>query len=141
VGHKGKGVEIGTLKGMLADSLGIRAREIEAAKKRGENPKPIKARRQPRTNLEWLQLPFAEAQSEHLEAFKEARLKQVAPATVDRELDLLSAANHKAIYKWKVAVPLNPMIGVTRPEYQNGRNRRVQQPLLVNSVVLLCSAQ
>jgi integrase len=125
--HKGKDVEIGTLKGMLEDSLGILARDIEqfnAAKKRGEDPKPIKARRQPRTNLEWLQRPFVEAQSEHLNAYKKARMKQVAPATVKRELELLSAVIHKAIHKWKVAVPVNPMIGVERPKVRNGRDRR-----------------
>jgi integrase len=31
---------------------------------------------------------------------------------------------HKAIDKWKVAVPINPMIGVERPEVRNGRDRR-----------------
>jgi hypothetical protein len=101
-------------------------RGIRGRQKSGEDPKPVKARRQPRTNLEWLQLPFAEVQSEHLEAFKEARLKQVARATVDRELDLLSAVIHKAIVKWKIVVPINPMLGVERPEYRNGRDRRFQ---------------
>jgi integrase len=129
VSHKGKDIEIGTLKGMLEDSLGLLARKIkefEAAKKRGEDPKLIKARRKPRAKLEWLQRPFAEAQSEHLEAFKEARLKQVAPGTVKRELELLSAVIHKAIYKWKVVVPINPMLGVERPEVRNKRDRRFQ---------------
>jgi len=125
--HKGKAIEIATLEGMLEDSLGILARQIkefEAAKKRGEDPKPIKARRQPRANLEWLQRPFAEARSAHLEAFKKARLLQVAPATVKRELELLSAVIHKAIHKWEVAVPKNPMIGLERPKVRNGRDRR-----------------
>jgi hypothetical protein len=74
---QGEDVEVGTLKGMLEDSLGILARpnkEFDDAKKRGENPKPLKRRRQPRANLDWLQRPFAEAQTAHLEAFKKKRV-------------------------------------------------------------------
>jgi integrase len=129
VNHKGKDIEIPTLEGMLEDSLGILARQIkefEAAKKRGENPKPLKSRRQPRANLKWLQRPFAEARSEHLVAFKEARLRQVAPATVDRELDLLSGVIHMAINSWDYVVAKNPMTGVKRPTYNNERDRRFE---------------
>jgi integrase len=129
VNHKGKDIEIATLTGMLEDSRGILARQIEefkAAKKRGENPKPLKSRRKPRTNLKWLQRPFAEARSEHLMAFKTARLLQVAPATVDRELDLLSGVIHMAINSWDYVVAKNPMIGVKRPTYDNQRDRRFE---------------
>jgi len=76
----------------------IRARQaFKEAKDRGENPKPVRARRQARTALEWLHLPLEEVRSAHLTAFKKARLKQVKPATVNREMDLLSAVIHKAI--------------------------------------------
>jgi integrase len=93
---------------------------------RGENPKPVKARRQARTALEWLHLPFEEVRSTHLTAFKNARLKQVKPATVNREMDLLSAVIHKAIDSWDYVIAKNPMKGAKRPIYDNGRDRRLE---------------
>ncbi len=60
----------------------------------------MKARRQARTNLEWFHLPFEQVRTAHVDAFKKARLTQVKPATVDRELDLISAVLHKAINSW-----------------------------------------
>jgi hypothetical protein len=56
-------------------------------------------------------------------AFRAARLVQVAPATVDRELDLLSGVIHMAINSWDYVVAKNPMIGVKRPTYDNERDR------------------
>jgi integrase len=114
---------------MLEDSRGglIRARQaFQEAKARGENPKPVKARRQARTALEWLHLPFEDVRSAHLTAFKKARLKQVKPATVKREMDLLSAVIHKAIDSWDYVVAKNPMKGTKRPIFDNGRDRRLQ---------------
>jgi integrase len=129
VDHKGEDVEVCSLKGMLEDSRGdlIRARQaFKEAKDRGENPKPVKARRQARTALEWLHLPFEDVRSTHLTAFKKARLKQVKPATVNREMDLLSAVIHKAIDSWDYMIAKNPMKGAKRPIYDNGRDRRLE---------------
>jgi integrase len=129
VDHKGEDVEVCSLKGMLEDSRGelIRARQaFQEAKDRGENPKPVKARRQARTALEWLHLPFEEVRSAHLTTFKNARLKQVKPATVNREMDLLSAVIYKAIDSWDYVIAKNPMKGVKRPTFDNGRDRRLQ---------------
>jgi integrase len=129
VDHKGEEVEVCSLKGMLEDSRGelIRARQaFKEAQNRGENPKPVKARRQARTALEWLHLPFEEVRSTHLTAFKNARLKQVKPATVNREMDLLSAVIHKAIDSWDYVIAKNPMKGAKRPIYDNGRDRRLE---------------
>jgi integrase len=130
VDHKGEDVEVWGLKGMLEDSRGelIRARQaFKDATDRGENPKPVKARRQARTALEWLHLPFEEVRSAHLTAFKNARLKQVKPATVNREMDLLSAVIHKAIDSWDYVIAKNPMKGAKRPIYDNGRDRRQER--------------
>lgn len=129
VGHKGEDVEVCSLKGMLEDSRGelIRARQaFKDATDRGENPKPVKARRQARTKLEWLHLPFEEVRSAHLTAFKNARLKQVKPATVNREMDLLSAVIHMAIDSWDYVIAKNPMKGAKRPIFDNGRDRRLE---------------
>jgi integrase len=129
VDHKGEDVEVWGLKGMLEDSRGelIRARQaFKDATDRGENPRPVKARRQARTALEWLHLPFEEVRSAHLTAFKNARLKQVKPATVNREMDLLSAVIHKAIDSWDYVIAKNPMKGAKRPIFDNGRDRRLE---------------
>jgi hypothetical protein len=129
VDHKGEDVEVWGLKGMLEDSRGelIRARQaFKDATDRGENPKPVKARRQARTKLEWLHLPFEEVRSAHLTAFKNARLKQVKPAMVKREMDLLSAVIHKAIDSWDYVIAKNPMKGAKRPIFDNGRDRRLE---------------
>jgi integrase len=126
--HKGEDVEVTTLTGMLADSRNLLANEIkefDAAKKRGENPKPIRSRRQPRAHLEWLHLPLTSISSAHIDKFKEARLRQVKPATVKRELDLISAVLHKAFADLYKGGP-NPMKGVTRPICKNGRTRRLE---------------
>jgi integrase len=126
--HKGEDVEVTTLTGMLVDSRNLLANEIKefkAAKKRGENPERIRTRRLPRAHLEWLQLPLTSISSAHIDKFKEARLRQVKPATVKRELDLISAVLHKAfadLYQGG----LNPMKGVTRPICKNGRTRRLE---------------
>jgi integrase len=129
VKHKGREIEVCTLQGLLADSRGelIRARQaFKDAKERGENPKPVKARRHARTDLEWLHLPLEDLTSAQVERFKEARLKQVAPATVDRELDLISAVIHWAIDERKYKVVENPMTRVERPKYENDRDRRLE---------------
>jgi hypothetical protein len=83
----------------------------------------VKARRQTRTALEWLHLPFEEVRSIHLTRFKKARLKQVKPATVNREMDLLSEVIHKAIDSWDYVIAKNPMKGAKRPIYDNANYR------------------
>lgn len=90
------------------------------------DPKPVKARRQARTALEWLHLPLEEVKSTHLTEFRKARLKQVKPATVNREMDLISAVIHKAINSWDHVITKNPMKGAKRPIYDNGRDRRLE---------------
>ena len=76
-------------------------RPSKEAQDRGENPKPVKARRQARTALEWLHLPFDEVRSTHLTAFSEGSTQtSEAGDVVNREMDLLSAVIHKAIDSW-----------------------------------------
>jgi integrase len=63
--------------------------------------------------------------SAHINQFQQARLTQVKPATVKRELDLISAVIHKAFADLYKGAP-NPMAGVKRPEVDNGRDRRLE---------------
>jgi hypothetical protein len=83
----------------------------------------ITARREPRTSLEWLDLPFSDVQPTHIEDFIRDRLEQVMPGTVDRELDRLSAVINLPMNTWRYDLHRNPMLGVRRPKYFNERNR------------------
>jgi integrase len=127
--HRGSKVESYTLRGMLADSRGeLKAKlaAYKAAKARGEKAIRPKGRRKPREKLEWFHLPFGKVSTTHLEQFKKARLTQVKPGTVDRELDLLASVIIVAIETWKYKVEDSPLVGFRRPKYCNERTRRLQ---------------
>lgn len=84
------------------------------------------AMREPATGLEWMNKPFAQLQTTDIEAYIRDRLDTVAPSTVDREIDVISAICNVAIKVWKYRVGENPMEGVRRPRYFNERNRRLK---------------
>lgn len=65
--------------------------------------------------------------TEDLQDFITDRLAEVAPATVDRELDVISQALRYADDVWKVAPVESPFKGLRRPKYFNERNRRLEQ--------------
>jgi integrase len=127
--HKSGMVELYTLQSFLADSrheLANAIRESIRAQDRGDESPVITARREPRTSLEWLHLPFPDVQPIHIEEFMRDRLEQVMPATVDRELDRFSAVINLAIKTWRYDLHRSPMLGVRRPKYFNERNRRLK---------------
>lgn len=101
--HKGAHTERVILEGFIADSsnkLTAAIKENERREKAGEEPLPIKARRIPRVDVEWVQLPFADIAGGQIEAYADARMAQgLKPAIVDRELDLLGQVVHWAIDK------------------------------------------
>lgn len=53
------------------------------------------------------------------------RLTEVAPATVDREIDLFSQVLRYADNVWKIAPAESPLKGLQRPKYFNERDRRL----------------
>lgn len=58
-------------------------------------------------------------------AWRDERLKQVAPATVLREMgDLALILNH-AMKEWGIVLPVNPLNHVKRPKVSNARSRRL----------------
>ncbi|MCK9520039.1 MAG: hypothetical protein M0R74_13595 [Dehalococcoidia bacterium] len=76
--------------------------------------------------MEWLLKPFADVVPKDIERYVADRLEQeYAPATVDRELDLLSQVVHWAIKTLRIHIAVSPMLGVRRPRYFNERNRRL----------------
>lgn len=121
-----------TIRGWLEDSGGELQRRIadrQRALDDGEVPEVIRARRIPRRNLEWLQKPFAAIVPADVESYVRERLDadDLAPATVDRELDLWSAVCNWAIKVLRIHVAKSPMEGVRRPRYFNQRDRRLSE--------------
>lgn len=67
---------------------------------------------------------LADLDSPHFAEWRDRRLKQVTPASVRREWNLLSAAINVAINEWRW-LPKNPMKSVKRPEGGPARDRRI----------------
>lgn len=63
--------------------------------------------------------------TEDLQDFITDRLTEVAPATVDRDLDILSQVLRYADDVWKIAAVESPFKGLRRPKYFNERDRRL----------------
>lgn len=65
--------------------------------------------------------------TEDLQDYIQDRLTEVAPATVDRELDVISQALNYADDIWKIAPVESPFKGLRRPKYFNERDRRLSK--------------
>lgn len=65
--------------------------------------------------------------TEDLQDFITDRLTEVAPATVDRDLDVLSQAIRYSADVWKIAAVESPFVGLRRPKYFNERDRRLTE--------------
>lgn len=58
--------------------------------------------------------------------YRDTRLKKVGPATVGREMNLLSHVFNIARSEWGLRGLENPVQGVRRPKLPKGRNRRIE---------------
>lgn len=63
--------------------------------------------------------------TEDLQDFITDRLTEVAPSTVDRDLDVISQVIRYADDVWKIAAVDSPFKGLRRPKYFNERDRRL----------------
>lgn len=63
--------------------------------------------------------------TEDLQDFIADRLTEVAPATVDRDLDVISQVIRYSADVWKIAAVESPFVGLRRPKYFNERDRRL----------------
>ena len=71
------------------------------------------------------QCTLAKLSSSTVASYRDARLKEVAPATVVRELSLLRTAIETATREWGIPLPCNPVAIVRRPVFRNERKRRL----------------
>jgi integrase len=70
--------------------------------------------------------PLAKLTTEDLQDFITDRLTEVAPSTVDRDLDVLRQVLNYAADVWKIAPAESPFAGLRRPKYFNERDRRLR---------------
>jgi integrase len=68
---------------------------------------------------------LAALSTEDLQDFITDRLTEVAPSTVDRDLDVISQTLRYADDVWKIAAVESPFKGLRRPKYFNERDRRL----------------
>lgn len=129
--HKSHRVIAYSLEGWLADSgpagNDLLARYREQLHARGLPVRAAKFRmRKVSDELAWIHKPFAEIKTVDIEAFINDRLEQdIAPGTVDREIDRLKAVYKVATVVWDYPLAKNPMDAVRRPKYFNERDRRI----------------
>ena len=65
--------------------------------------------------------------SSDVATYRDERLKDVAPATVVRELNTISHAIETALREWGLWLPRNPVKMVRRPSVPQGRKRRLEE--------------
>lgn len=94
-------------------------------------PTPAGQRWQENKLANFLQFPIAQRRlvsltRADLADWRDARLKQVSPATVNRELNLWSAVLRECAGDWQW-LHVNPMAGLSRPDDPKPRRRRITQ--------------
>lgn len=133
--HKSFEVEGYKINALLEDA-GLPRVELAAVVAEHPNPHPkiasMKMRKatgtrvgQPSETGKFIRKPFAAIVPDDFTDYIDERCQVVAPATVDREIDLFSAVCHLAVDTWRIHVLKNPMDGVRRPRYYNERDRRL----------------
>jgi integrase len=60
-----------------------------------------------------------------LAEWRDRRLREVSAATVNRELNIVSAVFSHSIMEWRIPLPQNPVSKMRRPAQPKGRTRRV----------------
>lgn len=129
-GHKSKDLLAYKIEGWLEDSgeKGQKLLQQYRDELRAQG-KPVRAAkfimREQSNQLAWLHKPLNEVTTSDIEHYTRERLDEVAPATVDREIDILRSIFNVAVTVWDYNLVKNPMSAVRRPKYFNERDRRL----------------
>jgi integrase len=134
--HKGFEVEGYIINAILADA-GLPRVDIAQAYAEHKNPHPSlagktfrkpsgKSVREPSPASCFIRKPFADVVPADFNDYIDDRCQSVLAPTVDREVDLFSAACGMAIDTWRIPVAKSPMDGIQRPKYFNERDRRLK---------------
>lgn len=70
-------------------------------------------------------IPIGKLTPATIAAYRDSRLTEVAPSTVQKELNLLQSIVKRATHEWGLHIPSNPFERVARPRVVNARERRV----------------
>jgi integrase len=128
--HKSKDLLAYKIEGWLEDSgeKGQKLLQQYRDELRAQG-KPVRAAkfimREQSNQLAWLHKPLNEVTTSDIEHYTRERLDEVAPATVDREIDILRSIFNVAVTVWDYNLVKNPMSAVRRPKYFNERDRRL----------------
>ncbi len=71
-------------------------------------------------------LTFAQVTKAHFVSYRNKRIKIVKPATVNRELGIISHAFNVAIHDWGLPIKENPLKNLKKLKMNNARNRRLE---------------
>lgn len=105
--------------------LFVRYRNEVTPAKKGANQESIRLQQLERSPLAGRII--ATLRGHDLAAYRDARLKHVAPGTVDRELSVISAVINTARREWGFEAVQNPIENIKRPKLPQHRNRRLTQ--------------
>ncbi len=133
--HKSFQEEAYKINGWLEDA-GLPRQDLAEILASHSNPHPkvagMKIRKpsgirvgQPSETSKFIRKAFAAVVPDDFSDYIDERCQIVEPATVDREIDILSAVCHLAIDTWRIHIAKSPMDGVRRPRYYNERDRRL----------------
>lgn len=70
-------------------------------------------------------MPAAQLDGPAVAQWRDTRLRTVSAATVNRELNLISAVITRAMREWRAPLAANPIHAIQRPRQPNARRRRV----------------
>lgn len=84
------------------------------------------ATREPINGLEWIHKRLNAITAQDINGYVCARAKQVAPATIDREIDLFVRVFARAQREWDYELHKSPTLGIERPQCNNERDRRLR---------------
>jgi integrase len=76
---------------------------------------------------EVFRLPAVQISGPSLARWRDARLKEVSPSTVNRELCLISSVFSKAMREWEVGISSNPVAAIEKPRKPRARTQRVSE--------------
>lgn len=107
---------------LLPDLMDRYAREVSIGK---DGARWEKIRLKAIGKCDLFQVLSGEVDGALIAEWRERRLQQVSAATVNRELNLISAVFTQAIKEWRLAMPANPVHLIKRPKQPPHRTRRV----------------
>lgn len=121
---KGAKVKSGQAAFLTPADLFDRYAEEVSPTKRGERWEVIRLGMLGREKV--FKTPLRDFGPEHMAEWRDARLKAVSAASVNRELNLISAVFTQAIKEWRIELRENPVHLIRRPPNPPARKRRVR---------------